>query len=52
MKAYLFLSVHPKFEVKIPIDRSEPTSKNSYSLANEEFRNGEICDEPNMSLLQ
>ncbi len=28
MKAYLFLSVHPKFEVEIPIDEKRPSSKN------------------------
>ncbi len=51
MKVYHFLLVHSKFEVKIPIDGSKPPPKNPNSLASEEFVNGEICDDPNLSLV-
>ena len=32
MKAYHFFLVHPKFEVKIPIDGSKPQSKKPHAL--------------------
>ena len=32
MLAYHFLSVHPKFEVKIPMDGNKPPFKNANSL--------------------
>ncbi len=44
MKAYLFLSVHPKFEVQIPNDMKKPPSKHPNSLA-------ETCDCPNLSFV-
>jgi hypothetical protein len=32
MQAYHFLSVHPRFEVEIPMDGNKPTPKNPNSL--------------------
>ena len=51
MKAYHFLSVHPKFEVKIPMDGTKPPSKNPNALASEEMLDSGISDKPNMSFV-
>ena len=51
LKAYLFLSVHPKFEVEIPVDGTKPPSKNPNALASEELLDSGISDEPNMSFV-
>ena len=52
MKAYLFLSVHPKFDIKITIDGSKPPSKNPTSMASEEFVKGKICEDLNLSFIR
>jgi hypothetical protein len=51
MKAYHFLSVHPKFEVEIPADGTKPPSKNPNALASEELLGSGTSDEPNMSFV-
>ena len=51
MKAYYFISVHPKFEVKIPIDGTKPPSKYPNALASEELLDSGISGKPNMSFV-
>ena len=51
MKAYHFLSVHPKFEVEIPVDGTKPRSKYPNALASEELLDSGISDTPNMSFV-
>ncbi len=55
MQAYHFLSVHLKFEVKIPIDGTKPPSKNPDDLTSANNKVSKSVDigvsEPNMFLL-